>query len=109
MRPRSRPTPLRIPEALHNLADYFSQEKHLDRADIFRGWMYEAAERETVQAVSDGQMTIGQAVEMLEITYYDFYALAQKYGIEVGATADQFRESLKNIPFLKESDHNPKL
>ena len=99
---------MRIPETLYNLADCFSQEKHIERADIFRRWMYESAEREAVRAVSDGTLSIERAVERLDTTYFDFYNPAQKYGVEVGSTVEQFRESLKNATLLRDMEHSQK-
>jgi predicted HTH domain antitoxin len=47
--------------------------------------MYQAAERYAVSLVSEGRLSIGKASELLDVTYYDIYHIAEKNGIELGS------------------------
>ena len=55
-----------------------------------RQWLWRSAEIELVKSVSAGRLTIGRAVELLELTYYDIYRIAQENNIVLGAS-DEIR------------------
>ena len=43
--------------------------------------------------VADGRISIGKASELLNRSIYDLQHIAQKHGIELGATIEQAKES----------------
>ena len=48
--------------------------------------------RDTTQLVSDGRISIGKASEMLDLSIYDIHRIAEKHGIELGASAAQVKK-----------------
>ncbi len=89
----ARPTALRIPEELLQLADLQSREQRTDRASILRQWMYQGAEVFALRMVSQGRLTIGRAAELLDRTHEDLYRIASSHEIELGATVEDYRMS----------------
>lgn len=57
-------------------------------------------ERELMQMVSDGQLSVGRLVEILDITYYDVPELSRRYGIDLGPTPEQSRHALEKYGSL---------
>jgi len=84
-KPKTVPVPIRLSEMLLELADLHSTEHRINRTDTLRQWMYQAAERYAVSLVSEGRLSIGKASELLDVTYYDIYHIAEKNGIELGS------------------------
>lgn len=64
------------------------------------GPMDTGSEQELVQLVSNGELSTGKLVELLGITYHDVPALAEKYGVEIGATGEQSRYALEQYGHL---------
>ena len=83
-KPKTIPIPLRISENLIELAELHSIEERINRTDTFRRWLYYSAELYAVNLVSEGRLSIGKASELLDVTYYDIYRIAEKHGIELG-------------------------
>lgn len=81
--------PLRIPENLDELAALSAQTLHIDKASALRQWLHEGASHYVLQLVDEGRMSIGRAAELLDLTVYELYRLAEAYGIELGATNEQ--------------------
>ncbi len=85
--------PIRIPEEIMALSKIRSQEEHLDQTTALRQFLYIGAEEYVVKLVAEGRISIGKAAELLKITVYDIHRIAQKHGIEIGATLKQIRKS----------------
>ena len=85
-----KPVPIRIPENLLEIVDLHSKETRSDRSTVMRQWLWRSAEIEVVKSVSAGKLTIGRATELLELTYYDIYRIAQENNIVLGAS-DEIR------------------
>ena len=86
---KSKVVPLRIPESLVDLATACSQEQHTDKATTLRQWLYQGAEGYAVKLVEEGRLSVGRAAEILDMTIYDIYRIAQARGIALGATEEQ--------------------
>jgi len=84
-KPKTVPIPLRLSEMLLELADLHSAENRINRTDTLRQWMYQAAEQYAVSLVSEGRLSIGKAAELLNLTYYDIYRIAEKHSMTLGA------------------------
>ena len=91
----AKPTALRIPEELLELAELQSHDQRIDRASILRQWMYQGAEIFALSLVSQGRMPIGRAAELLDQTYEDLYRIAASHAIELGATVEDYRGSYR--------------
>ena len=89
----AKPTELRIPEELLQLADLQSHEQRTDRASILRQWMYQGAEVFALRMVSQGRLTSGRAAVLLDRTHEDLYRFASSHEIELGATVEDYRMS----------------
>ena len=50
-------------------------------------------ESRVLKLVAEGRMSIGRAAELLELTIYDLYHLAETHGIELGASDEQRQRS----------------
>ncbi|GEM_PF-438108 len=81
--------PLRIPEKLESLATACSLEQHSDRATTLRQWLYKGAELYAVRLVAEGRITASYAAELLDLSIYDIYRIAQDNRIELGASPEQ--------------------
>ena len=90
---KSRPVTLRLSESLIALADLACQQQRTDRSTMLRQWLYQGAEEQAVRMVSEGRLSIGRAAELLDLTHYDIYRIAQAKGIELGGSPEQYQES----------------
>jgi len=90
---KSRVVPLRIPESLYELASLNAQEQHTDKSTALRRWLHEGAAHYVVNLVAEGRISVGRAAELLEASPHDIYRIAESRGIELGATAEQRRQS----------------
>ena len=88
---KNRSLHLSVPEGLLLAADLYSRLSQIERSTVLRHWIRQGSERELLQLVSDGQLSTGKLAEWLDISYYEIYDLAQKYGIELGPTAEETR------------------
>ena len=93
--------PLRIPENLYEIAALKADQEHMDKATALRQWLHDGAEKYVMQALADGWISRGRAVELLDVTYYDIYPLLDKYGLDVGPSDEQIRLSHENAKNLK--------
>ena len=97
----TRPIPIRMPEPLLELVDQYSKEQRTDRSVVLRQWIYKAAETYAVRLVSEGRLSIGKAAELLDLTHWDIYRIAQEQGVEIGTTANQYRQGQENVSRLE--------
>ena len=89
--------PLRTPQMLS------ADQEHTDKATALRQWLHEGAEHYVVKLVSEGRLSIGKATELLDKSYPDIYVIARSHGLELGTTAEEFRESMTTVNELIES------
>jgi hypothetical protein len=47
----------------------------------------------TMKLVSEGRISIGKAGELLDLSIWDLQAIAEKYNIRYGPTAEQMKQS----------------
>ena len=80
--------PLRIPKELIELAALRSREEHIDQSTALRQMLHVGAEEYILDLVSSGRISIGRAAELLNISVYDIYKLAEKHGTKLGGTAE---------------------
>ena len=90
---KSKVVPLRIPENLDELAALSAQEQHTDKATALRQWLHRGAAQYILKLVAEGRISMGRAAELLDLTVYDLYHLAETQSIELGATDEQQRQS----------------
>jgi hypothetical protein len=103
----TRPYPLRIPEGILQLAALRSQEEHIDKATALRQWLYAAAEAYALAQLAAGRLTLSQTAQLLEISVYDVQRKAQEHGIELGATAPQYRQALETARHVRRKTQSP--
>ncbi|MGH2458585.1 MAG: hypothetical protein ACRDIY_06925 [Chloroflexota bacterium] len=89
----SRVVPLRIPENLDDLASLSAREQHTDKATALRQWIHGGATEYLLRLVGEGRLSLARAAELLDSTVYDLEHQARVRGIELGATAEQRRQS----------------
>jgi len=97
----NRPYPLRIPEGVLQLAELRGQEERIDKATALRQWLYVAAEEYAFRRLAEGRLTISQAAELLDMSVYDVQRKMQEHGLELGATAEQYRHALETARQLR--------
>ncbi|MDO8689796.1 MAG: hypothetical protein Q7R39_07255 [Dehalococcoidia bacterium] len=90
---KSKVVPLRIPENLDDLAALSAHEQHTDKATALRQWIHQGAEGYVLRLVAEGRVSIERAAELLDLTIYDLYPLAETHKIELGATVEQRQQS----------------
>ncbi len=90
---KNRVVPLRIPESLDDLAALSAREQHTDKATALRQWIHDGAAEYVLKLVAEGRVSIERAAELLDMTVYDLYHLAETHRVELGATEDQRRRS----------------
>ena len=98
---KSKAVPLRIPEGLIDLATLCSHEQRTDKATTLRQWLYQGAEGYALKLVEEGRISAGHAAELLDMSIYDIYRLAESRGVEIGATEEQFQQSMEHAGRLK--------
>jgi hypothetical protein len=103
---KTKPVPIRIPEDLLTLIDLYSQDQRVDRSTAVRQWLYQVAEEYAVRLVSDGRLSIGRATELLGLSHFDIYRIAQAKGIELGGTEEQYNASMQHAARLKPRVHS---
>lgn len=86
----TKPYALRIPRGLLELAELKSKVDRTDKATALRQLLYAGAEECVLELLSAGQLTVGRAAELLELSVYDVHRLAREHGVELGATAEQY-------------------
>ncbi len=86
------------------LAALKGKEERTDRTTALRQWLYAEAEAYALAKLQEGRLTLSQAAELLDMSVYEIQRLAQERGIEIGATAEQYRNALKVARRLKQQD-----
>ena len=97
----NRPYPLRIPEGILQLAELRGHEEHTDKTTTLRQWLYAAAEEYAFKQLSEGRLTLSQTAELLDLSVYDVQQKARERGIELGATAEQYRQAFETACQLR--------
>src|SRR5215471_6993148 len=97
----NRPYPLRIPEGVLQLAEMRSQEERTDKTTVLRQWLYIAAEEYAFKRLAEGRLTLSQTAALLDMSAYDVQRKTRECGIELGATADQYRHALETARQLR--------
>lgn len=87
-----KPYPLRIPNNLLDLAEARSKKEKVDRSTALRQLMYEGAEQYVLEMISEGQLSVSRGAEILDESVHEIYRLAQKRGVEIGATEAQYQK-----------------
>lgn len=97
---KNKVVPLRIPEYLDELAAFSAEMEHTDKATALRQWLHFGAERYVLKQTSEGNISIGRAAELLNLSIFDIQLLAQRYGFELGMTPEQLEWSQKTLDSL---------
>jgi hypothetical protein len=97
----NRPYPLRIPEGILQLAELRGHEERTDKTTVLRQWLYATAEEYAFKRLAEGRLTLSQTAELLDLSVYDVQQKARERGIELGATAEQYRQALETARQLR--------
>lgn len=89
--------PLRIPQEILTLAKLRAKEEYLDQTTALRQLLYLGAEEYVLNLVESGRIAIGKAAELLNLTIQDIQRLAEKHGIQLGATTEQQKKSTETM------------
>lgn len=87
--------PLRIPKEIVELAVLRSKEEYVDQSTALRQLLHLGAEEYVLEIVSSGRISIGKAAELLKVSVYDIYKLAEKHGMKLGGTVAHEAKSKK--------------
>ena len=93
--------PIRMPEELLNIVDLCAKERRTNQSEMLRQLVWQAAEVEVVKLVEEGRISTGYAAELLGVTYYDIYRIAEANRIQLGASDDLVQQSHANRTLLK--------
>jgi hypothetical protein len=97
----NRPYPLRIPEGVLQLAELRGHEERTDKTTVLRQWLYATAEEYAFKRLAEGRLTLSQTAELLDLSVYDVQQKARERGIELGATAEQYHQSIETARQLR--------
>src|SRR5262245_47163774 len=92
---------LRIPEGVLQLAELRGHEERTDKTTVLRQWLYATAEEYAFKRLAEGRLTLSQTAELLDLSVYDVEQKARERGIERGATAEQYRQSIETARQLR--------
>lgn len=92
--------PLRVPEEILAVSKIRAVEEHIDQATALRQFLHIGAEEFVIQLVADGRISSGKAAELLNLTHYDLYRIAQKHGMKLSATPEQAQKSRATLKRL---------
>jgi len=95
---------VRLPENLIELIDRHAKEQRSDRATALRQWLYGAAEDYALNLVEEGRLSSSRASELLDVTIYDIYDMAEARGLRLGATLEQYEESMRTLEGLRKPE-----
>lgn len=84
-----KPVPLRIPENLLSLAALKARRDRVDKATALRQILYSGAEAYTFQLLSQGELSLSRAAELLDLNPWEVLERAAARGIEVSGTLAQ--------------------
>jgi hypothetical protein len=84
-----KPVPLRIPENLLSLASLKARRDRVDKATALRQILYAGAETYTLQLLSQGDVSLSRAAELLDLNPWEVLDRAAARRIEVGGTLAQ--------------------
>lgn len=101
---KTKVVPLRIPENLDELAALSAKSEHTDKATALRQWLHQGAALYVLRLANEGRMSLSYAAELLEMSVYDLYALAEQHGIELGASDEQRERSREVARKLSKQD-----
>lgn len=87
--------PLRIPDGIVDLARVRSAEEHVDQSTALRQLLHMGAEEYVLSLIEQGRLSVGRAAELLKISVYDIYNVAEKHNIKLGGTSEQQTKSIK--------------
>ena len=97
----TRPYPLRIPEGILQLAELRGREERTDKTTALRQWLYAAAEEHAFKRLAEGRLTLSQTAELLDLSIYDVQQRVRERGIELGGTAEQYRQAIETARQLR--------
>src|SRR5436190_6599481 len=92
--------PLRISETLDDLATLCAEREHTDKATALRQWLHKGAELYVVRLVSEGFISASRGAELLDLSIFDIFAIAENHRMELGPTDEQRLEARKNAEKL---------
>ncbi len=90
-----------MPEELVNIVDLCAKERRTNQSEMLRQLVWQAAEVQVVKLVEEGRISRGYAAELLGVTYYDIYRIAEANRIQLGASDDLVQQSYANQSLLK--------
>ena len=90
-----------MPEKLVNIVDLCAKERRTNQSEMLRQLVWQAAEVQLVKLVEEGRISTGYAAELLGVTYYDIYRIAEANRIQLGATDDLVQQSYANQSLLE--------
>lgn len=81
---KTKVVPLRIPEHLDQLAALSARDQQTDKATALRQWISRGRPTTCSRLMAEGRVSTSRAAELLELTVYALYHLAEIHGIELG-------------------------
>lgn len=86
---RNKAITIRVPQDLLELIALYSKEQHLDVSTAMRQWLYRVAEEYALKLVEEGRISGGRAAEILNVSLFDIYRMAEARGLRLGADEEQ--------------------
>ena len=90
---RNKAVTIRLPHDLLELIELYSKEQRIDLSSAIRQWLYLAAEAYALKLVEEGRISGGRAAEILNLSLFDIYRMAEAKGMRLGADEEQQQRS----------------
>ncbi|MEM2144764.1 MAG: hypothetical protein QW279_05350 [Candidatus Jordarchaeaceae archaeon] len=87
---------LNIPENMEYVVETLAKEEHIDEKTALRKLLYEGIKPYVLNLYAKGKISLSKTAEILNLSVPEVLSLGKTYGLEIGSTGEQAKESRKN-------------
>jgi predicted HTH domain antitoxin len=87
---------LNITENMKYVVETLAKEEHIDEKTALRKLLYEGIKPYVLNLYAKGKISLSKTAEILNLSVSEVLSLGKTYGLEIGSTAEQAKESRKH-------------
>lgn len=87
---------LKIPENMKYVVETLAREEHIDEKTALRKLLFEGIKPYVLNLYAKGKISLSKTAEILDLSVPEVLSLAKTYGLEIGSTVEQAKESRKH-------------
>ncbi|MGQ9723574.1 MAG: hypothetical protein ACUVXA_19915 [Candidatus Jordarchaeum sp.] len=87
---------LNITENMKYVVETLAKEEHIDEKTALRKLLYEGIKPYVLNLYAKGKISLSKTAEILNLSVSEVLNLGKTYGLEIGSTAEQAKESRKH-------------